>query len=485
MGSRASPDLYEVLGVDKSASESVITKAYRNLARKVHPDRPGGDTEKFKELNHAHEILSDPEKRAVYDQYGEEGLQKGVPQKQDDFISSLFREPGVRSQRRRTKDVVHTLPMSLELLYAGKTKKMAVRREVVDPSSNTTTCASCKGRGSKTQVEQLGGMIQQMSVPCTPCQGTGQIFKHVKEKEVLEVHIPRGAPDGHKIVFREKADEIPGQDTGDVVFVLKEQEHPEFKRRGADLFIERTISLSEALCGFELEVTHLDGRRLLVKSQPGEVIKPMAPGFDPLRASDQPQAWQTFKDVNCPSMQTVAKAPSADADKLKQVWETQLKPQGLDVCCFVIDHASGCAEFKSGTRQDVLDAQQPKANFTMHVVADPDEEHKLRMMKAVKNEGMPTLKNPFVYGNLFIILNIEFPQSLSPEAKEGLRSLLPAPLNTSELDCAEDAEVHTLGDMDPVQSFNLNKANMTAGSEAYDEDVEDRRRPGQPQCAQM
>merc|ERR1719261_753279 len=90
------------------------------------------------------------------------------------------------------------------------------------------------------------------------------------------------------------ADEHPDMDTGDVVFVLKEQEHKEFKRRGADLFIERTISLVEALCGFTLELTHLDGRRLLIKTAPGEIVKPMDSSFDPLADEDTKTDWETM-----------------------------------------------------------------------------------------------------------------------------------------------------------------------------------------------
>merc|ERR1719230_1663015 len=124
-------------------------------------------------------------------------------------------------------------------------------------------------------------MIQQMQSQCDSCGGQGKTFKTKKEREVLEVLIQKGSPDGHKIPFREMADEHPDADTGDVIFICKQEEHPEFKRKGADLFIERTISLVEALCGFQLELTHLDGRKLLIKSQPGDIVKPMAAGFDP------------------------------------------------------------------------------------------------------------------------------------------------------------------------------------------------------------
>merc|ERR1719498_1152392 len=124
-------------------------------------------------------------------------------------------------------------------------------------------------------------MIQQMQSACDNCGGTGKVFKFKKEREVLEVHIQKGASHDHKIPFREMADEAPDADAGDVVFVCKQEEHKLFKRKGADLFIEKEVSLVEALCGFETEVTHLDGRKLLIKTAPGDIIKPMPQGMDP------------------------------------------------------------------------------------------------------------------------------------------------------------------------------------------------------------
>merc|ERR1719337_101986 len=124
-------------------------------------------------------------------------------------------------------------------------------------------------------------MIQQMQSQCADCGGTGKTFKKKNEREVLEVSIQKGSSDNHKVTFREMADEHPDADTGDVHFVLKEQPHAEFKRRGADLFLERKISLVEALCGFEIEVKHLDGRTQIIKTAPGDIVKPMAQGFDP------------------------------------------------------------------------------------------------------------------------------------------------------------------------------------------------------------
>ena len=128
---------------------------------------------------------------------------------------------------------------------------------------------------------------------------------------------------------------------------------------------------------------------------------------------------------------------------------------------------------------------------TMYIVADPDANKRLRMMQALKGEGMPTVKNPFVHGNLFLIFTIEFPESLSVETQSSLRKMLPSPLNKPKFKKDDkDVEVHTLTHMDPVASFNENKINMKGGGEAYDDEDDDdcgmRSGPGQHvQCNQQ
>jgi len=255
------------------------------MAVKLHPDKPGGDQEKFKELSRAYEVLSDSDKRAKYDKFGEEGLEDGGGGDPTDIFSAFFGggRPGGGSRRKqKTKDVVKPLNVTLEQLYSGQTKKMAITRQVIDKKKGVSTCSDCDGRGVRVEVIRMGPMIQQMQQQCGACGGNGKAFRTTQEKEILEVHITKGSPDNHKLVFREMADEHPEADTGDVVFVLKQQDHSDFKRNGADLYLERKISLSEALCGFELNITHLDGRKLIVKSSPGELVKPMLHGFDPL-----------------------------------------------------------------------------------------------------------------------------------------------------------------------------------------------------------
>eukprot|EP00440_Ansanella_granifera_P047969 gb/GFBE01051962.1/.p1 GENE.gb/GFBE01051962.1/~~gb/GFBE01051962.1/.p1 ORF type:complete len:512 (+),score=191.56 gb/GFBE01051962.1/:1-1536(+) len=481
---------YKTLEVDKNANEAEIKKAYRKLAVKHHPDK-GGDPEKFKEITRAYEVLSDSEKRSKYDRFGEEGLE-GDGGDAGDIFEAFFGggRGGPRGQRKRqkTKDVVQSLKVTLEQMYSGQTKKMAITRQVVDKKKGVQECRQCDGRGVKTEVIRMGPMIQQMQSACNACGGQGKSFGMKQEREVLEVHIQKGSPDSHKVVFREMADEHPDADAGDVIFVLKQQEHAIFKRKGADLFVEKKISLVEALCGFEMEITHLDGRKLLIKTSPGEIVKPMAQNFDPLAKEDDKTEWEVFEDCDAPGLENVAQADTTDVETLKKACDTQLKRKGLDVGCFVVDGQR--AYFKQCSREEAMEKKKTRRGSTMYVISDPEAKKGFRMMKAVKDEGMPTYKNPFIHGNLFLILTIEFPDELTPENQKAISKLLPAPLHVPTWkEDDEGVEVHTVTDIDPVQSFNSNKVNMQAGGEAYDDDEEDARGPGGPgggvQCHQQ
>merc|ERR1719336_3520333 len=343
-----------------------------------------------------------------------------------------------------TKDVVQPLKVTLEQMYNGATKKMAITREVIDKKKGVQECRACDGRGVKVEVVRMGPMIQQMQSQCNSCGGNGKSFTTKKEKEILEVHIQKGSPDNHKVPFREMADEHPDADTGDVVFILKQQEHAEFKRKGADLFIERKISLVEALCGFKMELTHLDGRKLLIKTSPGEIVQPMAQGFDPMANEESKTEWEVMEDCDCPDIDNVAQADTTDVDTLKKACETQLKRQGIDVGAFVVDQRR--AYFKTGSREEILAAKKTRRGYTMYLLSDPNASSALRMMKAVKDEGMPTYKNPFVHGNLFLILTIEFPQELDAQTQQALRKLLPPPLNVPKQVADEE---HFVQDIDP------------------------------------
>ena len=250
---------------------------------KHHPDK-GGDEAKFKEISAAYEILSDPEKRAKYDKYGLEGVsdEGGGGPGADDLFSMFF---GGGSRRRsagprKGDDVNHPLKVSLEDLYNGKTVKLAINRQILvgEPSM----CTECDGQGAVMELRQIAlGMVQQLQRPCHACSGQGYKCERKKERKVLEVHIDKGMRHNQKITFRGMADEKPNMEAGDINFIVQEKEHDTFKRKGADLLITKTLSLNEALCGFQWIVKHLDGRQVVIKSNPGEVIKPETVGGKP------------------------------------------------------------------------------------------------------------------------------------------------------------------------------------------------------------
>ncbi|KAG8071696.1 hypothetical protein GUJ93_ZPchr0006g40710 [Zizania palustris] len=271
---------YEVLGVSKTATQDELKKAYRKAAIKNHPDK-GGDPEKFKELAQA---MSSSDFHSPFDLF--EQLFQG---------RSAFGGSSRGRRQKRGEDVVHTMKVSLEDLYNGATKKLSLSRNALctkckgkgSKSGAAGTCHGCHGAGMKTITRQIGlGMIQQMNTVCPECRGSGEMIsekdkcpsckgnKVVQEKKVLEVHVEKGMQHGQKIVFQGEADEAPDTVTGDIVFVLQLKDHPKYKRKFDDLYIEHTISLTEALCGFQFVLTHLDGRQLLIKSNPGEIIKP-------------------------------------------------------------------------------------------------------------------------------------------------------------------------------------------------------------------
>jgi len=268
--------LYEVLGVEKDADPKTIKKAYRKLCLKHHPDK-GGDEHTFKEVNAAYEIISDEKKREVYDQYGLEGVEQeggpGGPGGGEDLFSMFFGGGRGRSAGpRKGPSTQHPLKVSLNDLYNGKTVKLAINRKVIVGES--AECDACRGQGVVMELRQIGpGMITQMQRPCGDCNGQGYKAKTKNERKVIEVHVEKGASNNQKITFRGMADELPGRETGDVNFVLQEKEHDLFKRKGADLLIMQDISLNQALTGFSLRFNHLDGRDVIIKTKPGEVIQ--------------------------------------------------------------------------------------------------------------------------------------------------------------------------------------------------------------------
>lgn len=206
---------------------------------------------------------------------------------------------GRREQQSGPKKVKPTaveLEVTLEELYNGKEAEVSIDRHRIcskcngvggsDPKA-VQTCKGCKGRGMRTVMMQLGpGMYSQRTGPCDECGGKGESIdpskmcktcngkKIKKENKKLNVEVDKGAPNGEKIVKHGEGDEIPDAEAGDVIVVLKEKKHKIFKRKGADLFMDKEITLIEALTGLDFVLTHLDGRKVRITNKPGEVIKP-------------------------------------------------------------------------------------------------------------------------------------------------------------------------------------------------------------------
>ncbi|XP_026478026.1 dnaJ homolog subfamily A member 1-like isoform X1 [Ctenocephalides felis] len=295
---------YDVLGVKPGCTPEDLKKAYRKLALKYHPDKNPNEGERFKLISQAYEVLSDPAKKSIYDQGGEQALKEGgtggggfsSPMDLFDmfFGGGFSGGRGGRRRERRGKDVIHQLPVSLEELYKGAVRKLALQKSVIcdkcegrgGKKGAVEQCPTCRGTGMQVQIQQLGpGMIQQIQSVCSECRGSGERInpkdrckqcqgrKTTRERKILEVHVDKGMTDGQKIVFAGEGDQEPELEPGDIVIVLDEKDHPTFKRSGSDLILRMNIQLVEALCGFQKVVKTLDDRDLVMTCLPGEVIK--------------------------------------------------------------------------------------------------------------------------------------------------------------------------------------------------------------------
>ncbi|KAH3901308.1 probable Mitochondrial protein import protein MAS5 [Saccharomycodes ludwigii] len=295
--------LYDILGVKVDATDAEIKKSYRLGALKYHPDKNPSEeaAEKFKEISASYEILSDSEKRSIYDQFGEEGLQgNGGPGGfggfgAEDLFSQFFGGGSARSRGPpRGKDIVHEISVTLEDLYKGKTSKLALNKKVLckgcdgrgGKADAVKKCTSCNGQGVKFVTRQMGPMIQRFQTECDVCHGEGDIIdpkglckecngkKVANVRKILEVKIEPGMKDGSKIVFKGEADQAPGIIPGDVVFVVSEKPHNLFKRQQENLIYNAKVDLLTALAGGDFSVKHVSGEYLKITIIPGEIISP-------------------------------------------------------------------------------------------------------------------------------------------------------------------------------------------------------------------
>ncbi|MGH8456733.1 MAG: molecular chaperone DnaJ [Stenotrophobium sp.] len=289
-------DYYEVLSVSKDSGDEELKKAYRRLAMKYHPDRAPGDhtaEEKFKEANEAYEVLTDPQRRAVYDKYGHEGLQRGGGRSGGfgdfggggfsdifgDVFSDIFGGGGGRSGPRRGADLRYVIELTLEQAVFGSAETIRI--------PTLETCGDCKGHGTasakkagecptchgagQVRVQQGFFVLQQscphcrgrgvvVTDPCKTCRGGGK----VRREKTLEVKIPPGVDTGDRI--RLSGEGEPGErgaPQGDLYVQINVKPHEFFEREGSDLFCTIPVSIVTATLGGEQEVPTLTGKDIL------------------------------------------------------------------------------------------------------------------------------------------------------------------------------------------------------------------------------
>jgi len=335
----AKRDYYEVLGVEKNASDSEIKKAYRKLAMKYHPDKAGDDKEaeeKFKEASEAYEVLSDSEKKARYDQYGHAGLEGAFGQggfSWSDFthagdFSDLFGEGGFSSifeqffggfgggggrsrgqKRNRGEDLQLEISITLKEVNDGADKKLKIKIKDNCDSCNgsgsadgaSETCPQCNGQGQVRQVRQsLFGQIQTVG-ECPTCHGKGKIIKNKCHKctgsgrvdtfKEIKITIPAGIDDGQYFRLRGQGNiGVNNGERGDIIVLVHVKEHDLFEREGANLILEYPISFSQAALGDEVKVPTINGKiKLKVPegTQSGKVLR--------LRGQGLPHVNSTYK----------------------------------------------------------------------------------------------------------------------------------------------------------------------------------------------
>ncbi len=310
-------DYYEVLGVQKGASEDEIKKGYRRMAKQYHPDLHPGDAEaeaKFKEVNEAYEVLSDSQKKARYDQYGHAGVDPNFGAGAGgwggaggwdmgdidlgDIFSSFFGGGGRRSNPnapRRGGDASTSVVLAFEEAAAGCRKQVKV--SVIETchtcggsgaakGTSPATCPVCRGTGQETRQQRTPFGVMQTQAVCSRCRGKGKIVEkpcadcggggQVRQTVTVGINIPAGIDDGQVLTVSGKGNSgVNGGPAGDLQVQIHVRPHPIFERDGFDLWCELPLTYAQAALGAEIEIPTLNGKeKYTVRegTQPGDVI---------------------------------------------------------------------------------------------------------------------------------------------------------------------------------------------------------------------
>lgn len=304
---------YDILELDKNADESEIKKAYRKMAIKWHPDKNPENKEeaeeKFKEISDAYSVLSDPSKKELYDKFGEDGLNGNSNGMGEHFstnnpeeIFKMFfggnspfnmhpfgnQHHHQQQMRRKTEPKIINIPLSLKDFYFGSKKKITIKlKKMCDKCQgfggiNPIICNECNGNGIKIMERMLGpGLIQRSQMTCNGCNGhkkkasakcinCSQSGSITIEKQFLLVIDP-GSENDEKKIFANMGDEVNGEEQGDVIFVLKEDDNKIFSRIKNDIIYKHTITLCDSIIGTTISFEHINGNKIIYKE--GHIIK--------------------------------------------------------------------------------------------------------------------------------------------------------------------------------------------------------------------
>jgi len=323
-------DYYEILGVRRDASQEEIKKAFRRLARKYHPDvnKDPEAQERFKEINEAYQVLSDPEKRKLYDTYGHAAFEGQGAQGQTytnipdlhEILSEFFEggfgsvfdtifERATKGRRRQGRpqkgeDIYRTVEISLEDAYGGTTVEVEVDRDVscsacggtgYDQTKGVRTCGTCGGTGQVVQRQFFITIAQT----CPTCRGEGVIYEpcrecggrgRVRRREKVKVRIPPGVDTGSKLLVEGKGHAgYWGGPPGDLYIQVVVKPHRVFERKGDDLYVDVSVTYPEAVLGTEIDVPTISGEKVRVKIPPGakhgDLVRVEGKGMPRLRGS--------------------------------------------------------------------------------------------------------------------------------------------------------------------------------------------------------